>query len=197
MGLEGIRGLNEISSIGSGQNWVLEQAFGGNEEVYTTTGMLLDLLSMGYMQVGMDNIALDRNRSQKETNIKEKASWVNTEAAKKTGADRAVQYSSSWKEGSVKEAIKKFAPNATPVYTDKGKIIFRNDSTGIEVVYDKNGNYFRIIDTNLTGRRTALDLDGNKIPNNITTEKGTQRGMSQGEYNAASHFNNTDVDFNK
>lgn len=80
MGLEGVRGLNEISSIGSGQNWVLEQAFGGNEEAYTTTGMLLDLLSMGYMQVGMDNIALDRNRSQKETNLKEKASWVNTEA---------------------------------------------------------------------------------------------------------------------
>lgn len=118
------------------------------------------------------------------------------EAAKKTGADRAAQYSSSWKKGSVKEAIEKFAPDATPVHTDKGKIIFRNESTGIEVVYDKNGNYFRIVDTNLSGKRTALDFDGNKIPNNVTTEKGTQRGMSQGEYNAASHFNNTDVDLN-
>lgn len=31
---------------------------------------------------------------------------------------------------------------------------------GIEVVYDRNGNYYRIIDTNLSGRRTALDIDG-------------------------------------
>lgn len=115
--------------------------------------------------------------------------------AKKTGADRAAQYSGSWKDGSVKDAINKFAPDATPVYTDKGKIIYRNDSTGIEVVYDKNGNYFRIVDTNLTGKRTALDLDGNPIPNNVITEKGTQRGISQGEYNAASHFNNSDLDF--
>lgn len=58
MGLEGVRGLNEISSIGSGQNWLLEEVFEGNEEAYTTTSMLLDIFSMSYMQVGMDNIAL-------------------------------------------------------------------------------------------------------------------------------------------
>lgn len=117
------------------------------------------------------------------------------ETTKKTGADRAAQYSDTWSDESVNDTVSKFAPDATPVYTDKGKIIFRNDKTGVEVVYDINGDYFRIIDTNLTGKRTALDANGNIIPNNVITEKGTQRGITQGEYNAVSHFNNTDTDF--
>ena len=73
MGLESIWGLNEIISIGSGQNWILEQIFRGNEEAYTTTSMLLDLLSISYMQVGIDNIGLANNKEDSETNIKEKA----------------------------------------------------------------------------------------------------------------------------
>ena len=140
-----------------------------------------------------DNILEDSNDIEQRSEVVES---INP-SAKRTGAERAAQYSASWKDGSVIEAINKFAPNANPIYTDKGKIIFRNASTGIEVVYDKNGNYFRIVDTNLTGKRTALDLNGNRIPNNVITEKGTQRGMTQGEYNAATHFNNTDINFNK
>ena len=73
MGLESIRRLNKISSIRSGQNWILEQIFRGNEEAYTTTSMLLDLLSISYMQVGIDNIGLANNKEDSETNIKEKA----------------------------------------------------------------------------------------------------------------------------
>lgn len=116
---------------------------------------------------------------------------------RRTGADRAAQYSDSWQSGSVKDAINRFAPDATPTYTDSGKIFFRNETTGIEVVYDKNGNYYRIIDTNLSGRRTALDIDGNILPNNVQTERGTMRGMTQSEYNAITHFNNSDLDFDK
>ena len=110
----------------------------------------------------------------------------------KDGAYRASKYSKSWKKGSLKDAINKFAPDSIPEYTDKGKIIYRNSDTGIEIVYDKNGNYFRINDTNITGRRSYIDLEGNKIPNNVVTEKGTQRGITQGEYNELTHFNNTD-----
>ena len=33
---------------------------------------------------------------------------------------------------SVEDAINRFAPDATPTYTDSGKIIFRNETTGIE-----------------------------------------------------------------
>lgn len=64
-------------------------------------------------------------------------------------------------------------------------------------VYDRNGNYYRIIETSLSGRRTALDIDGNIVPNNVRTERGTMRGMKQSEYNAITHFNNTDLDFDK
>ena len=60
------------------------------------------------------------------------------------------------------------------------------------MVYDKSGNYFRINDTKVTGRRSYLDLNGNRIPNNVMTEMGTQRGMTQGEYNALTHFMNID-----
>ena len=112
--------------------------------------------------------------------------------AVKDGAYRANKYASSWKKGNLQEAIDKFAPESTPVFTDKGKAIYRNNDTGIEVVYDMNGNYFRISDTNLTGRRSYLDLEGNRIPNNIVTETGAQRGITQAEYNALTHFNNID-----
>ena len=123
--------------------------------------------------------------------------YDNSEGGRQTGADRAAQYSGSWQSGSVEDAINRFAPDATPTYTESGKIIFRNETTGIEVVYDRNGNYYRIIDTNLSGRRTALDIDGNIVPNNVQTERGTMRGMTQSEYNAITHFNNTDLDFDK
>ena len=52
-------------------------------------------------------------------------------------------------------------------------------------------------DTNLSGRRTALDIDGNIGPSNVQTELGTMRGMTQSEYNAITHFNNTDLNFDK
>lgn len=92
----------------------------------------------------------------------------------------------------MQEAVDKFAPDAKPVDTNTGKTIYRNNDTGIEVVYDKNGDYFRINDTNVTGKRSYLDLNGNKVPNNVMTETGTQRGMTQGEYNAVTHFKNID-----
>ena len=105
---------------------------------------------------------------------------------------RDSKYSDSWQKGSLQEAVDKFAPDAKPVDTNTGKTIYRNNDTGIEVVYDKNGDYFRINDTNVTGKRSYLDLNGNKVPNNVMTETGTQRGMTQGEYNAVTHFKNID-----
>ena len=52
----------------------------------------------------------------------------------KDGAYRANRYSSLWGKGSLQGAVDKFAPNSTPVFTDKGKVIYRNNDTGIEVV---------------------------------------------------------------
>ena len=87
IGTQGVRYLNEITSIGSGQNWLLDHMFSGNQENYTTAGICLDLLSMGYVQIASDNAGLvkdkDKDKDSKdsknnkgsknsETNVKQK-----------------------------------------------------------------------------------------------------------------------------
>lgn len=163
MGLEGIRGLNEISRIGSGQNWVLEQAFGGNEEAYTTTGMLFDLLSMGYMQVGMDNIALDRNRSQKETNIKEKASWVNTEADLSEGGSGTKN--PDWKGSGPEPGV--LGINENSVSNEAIKNYYPKDKS-IEFVFDAES------DTFVVGRsQKSGGSPHQRLANSINADQGT------------------------
>ncbi len=107
------------------------------------------------------------------------------------GHVRAAQFGSSWPRGSLSEAIKRFAPNSKGVFTSKGKVMYLNPRTGIQVVYDKAGNYFRIENTMLSGKRVHLDLDGNPFPNNKIVN-GKQMGMNQGEYNQISHYINID-----
>ena len=83
IGTQGVRYLNEITSIGSGQNWLLDHMFSGNQENYTTAGICLDLLSMGYVQIASDNAGLVKDKDSKdsknnkgsknsETNVKQK-----------------------------------------------------------------------------------------------------------------------------
>ena len=38
-----------------------------------------------------------------------------------------------------------------------------------------------------TGRHRYLDLEGN-VPNNFITERGTQQGRSNADYNRVTHF---------
>ena len=107
---------------------------------------------------------------------------------KSNGAQRAEKYGSSWPTASLDDAVKKFAGDSPVVtFTDSGKKLYTNPETGIQIVEDVNGGYFRIQDTNISGRRSYLDLDGN-IPNNKTLENGTQAGRSTAEYNAVTHF---------
>ena len=47
----------------------------------------------------------------------------------------------------------------------------------------------------MSGKRVYLDLNGNKLPNNVTNCDGTMSGMSKGEYNQLTHFTNIDADF--
>ncbi|MCE0829018.1 hypothetical protein LVQ78_23840 [Buttiauxella sp. A2-C2_NF] len=120
---------------------------------------------------------------------------VNREAqAAKGGTARAQKYSDNWPTGNLDAAIKKFA-GSDPVVTttDKGKRIYTNPQTGVQVVEDTSGSYFRIYDPNLSGKRVYMDLDGN-IPNNKILDNGKQSGRTQGEYNEATHFN---IDRNK
>lgn len=106
------------------------------------------------------------------------------------GATRAAKCSLEWGDASLNEAINRFAPNVEPVITSKGKIIYNNQETGISVVYDKNGNYFRIEDTTRPRGRNYLDINGNDMNNEIVNEK--TRGRSRADYQRVTHFNNSD-----
>ena len=106
------------------------------------------------------------------------------------GAIRAMQYSSQWENASLTEAINRFAPKAKPIETSKGKVIYSNNETGVSIVYDKNGNYFRIEDTTKPRGRNYLDINGNDMNNEIVN--GKQRGRNRADYQRVTHFNNTD-----
>ncbi|OPH35988.1 Possible hemagglutinin (DUF638) [Moraxella atlantae] len=104
------------------------------------------------------------------------------------GGHRANQYGHNWKRASLSDARKKFAgDNPEIIHTKSGKIIHKNRETGIEVVYDREGDYFTIIDPSISGKRNYLDLDG-KVPNNKTLPNGKQAGRSNAEYREATHF---------
>ncbi len=105
------------------------------------------------------------------------------------GAVRAAKFASEWGEASLNSTVQKFAPGVEGTVQGQ-KTIYNNSETGMQVVSDNAGGYFRIQDTNLPGKRTYTDLNGN-VPNNKVID-GRQMGRSQKEYNQATHFNNTD-----
>jgi hypothetical protein len=109
------------------------------------------------------------------------------------GAARAAQYSANWPKANLNGAIDKFAgPNPVITTTDKGKKIYKNPQNGVEVVEDTNGNYFRIYDPSLSGKRKYLNLEG-IVPSNKTLPNGKQTGRTQSEYNEVTHFNKEPV----
>ncbi len=104
------------------------------------------------------------------------------------GAHRANQYSHNWQKASLKDARKKFAgDNPKVTQTESGKIIHENRKTGVQVVYDREGDYFTVIDTSIKGKRKYLDLNGN-VPNNKTLPNGKKAGRSPSEYREVTHF---------
>jgi hypothetical protein len=105
--------------------------------------------------------------------------------AAKGGAAR----SENWGNSSLQSALNKFAPGVKGTISGQ-KTIYTNPETGIQVVFDNAGDYFRIQNTNLTGKRSYLDLNGN-VPNNKIIN-GKQLGRSQAEYNQVTHFSNSD-----
>ena len=106
------------------------------------------------------------------------------------GATRATQFANNWPEASLNDAINKFAPNAKPYYTDSYKLVYLNDDTGIAVVYDTKGDYFRVEDTSRPRGRNYLDMDGNDMNNQSIA--GKQSGRSKSDYQSVTHYKNTD-----
>ncbi|MDO5560510.1 MAG: hypothetical protein Q4F95_13100 [Oscillospiraceae bacterium] len=106
------------------------------------------------------------------------------------GAARAAEYSKNWRNASLNDVIKEYAPNSIPTTTASGKTIYTDSKTGIQIVHDTKGNYFRIEDTNKVGKRRYLGLDGKDMSNKV--QNGKQIGRSKAEYEWVTHFNNID-----
>ncbi|WP_143774436.1 RHS repeat domain-containing protein, partial [Niastella vici] len=105
------------------------------------------------------------------------------------GAYRASRFGAIWDGASLKDVINKFVPGATGS-SSYGKTIYTTAESNYSVIYDEGGNYFRIVQKNLSGKRVYTDLDGNVPSNKVVNGKTT--GRTQGEYNSATHFSNTD-----
>ena len=109
-------------------------------------------------------------------------------APKAGGAARAALYGDGWATASIDDAVAGFAgPNPVVTTTTTGKVIYAHPETGIQVIKDVSGGYFRIRDPSINGKRSYLDLNGN-VPNNKTLENGSQMGRTQSEYNQVTHF---------
>ena len=73
----------------------------------------------------------------------------------KGGAARAATYASGWEKASLNDAVTNFAGlNPVVTTTAKGKRIYTNTRTGIQVVEDTSGNYFRIYDPSIQGEKS-------------------------------------------
>jgi len=105
------------------------------------------------------------------------------------GTKRADAFASQWPTASLSDGLKIFVPNYAVTSTDQ-KLLYTDSKTGYEVIYDKEGDYFRIRDTKLPGRRVFVDFSG-QAPNN-KVENGKTTGRTQDEYNQITHFKNTD-----
>ena len=104
------------------------------------------------------------------------------------GAHRANQYSHNWQKANLKEARGKFAgDNPKVTHTRSGKIIHENRKSGVQVVYDREGDYFTVLDPSIKGKRKYLDLNGN-VPDNKTLPNGKKMGRSPSEYREVTHF---------
>ncbi len=112
------------------------------------------------------------------------------------GADRAARFGGNWQGVSARETITQVVGrNPVVTYTESGKTIYTNSTTGMQVVYDNAGRYFRVENTNATGSLRFTDQFGKPIPNNIPLiqpSKTTQTGVPSDVRNALTHFKDID-----
>ena len=153
-----------------------------------------EMMEEAYLNSSADVSYMDKYRKEQIESVDK----IESEAPKggsnpkvvRDGAARAAEYSKNWGNASLNDVIKEYAPNSISTTTASGKTIYTNSETGIQILYDTKGNYFRIEDTNKVGKRRYLGLDGKDMSNKV--ENGRQLGRSKAEYEAVTHFNNID-----
>jgi Phage minor capsid protein 2 len=141
-------------------------------------------------------LRINNNRTEvKEFNTKDHKEYLKKYdervKIKRDGATRAEEFSKYWGEASLKETVNKFTPEYEVIEKlNKGKVLYNSKTSNIQIVYDTNGNYFRIEDLTLKGKRRYLDINCNNVANKV--ENGKQKGRSKEEYEALTHFKNKD-----
>ncbi len=125
---------------------------------------------------------------KKDIDKSEKSDIIKT----RNGKDRANDFSANWSKASLNNTVEKFKLDKQSAINQKGKIIYSSDYTNITVVYDINGNYFRIQDKTIPmDKRSAyLDINGKSAQNIV--ENGKTRGRTKKEFQRDTHFLNTD-----
>lgn len=112
------------------------------------------------------------------------------------GAVRAEKFAAMQQKVSARETIKNIAGDDPVVtYTDSGKTLYTNPTTGKQVVYDNAGRYFRVEDTTMKGPLRYTDQFGKPIPNNVPLIKKTgtsQTGVPADVRKALTHFTDSD-----
>lgn len=105
------------------------------------------------------------------------------------GASRSQEYSQNWQPASLSLAVRRMAGENPHISISPNfqKTQFRNRDTGIEILFDLSGNYFRVRNPNINSGRQFSGLNGENM-NNKVLPNGKQMGRSKPEYNEATHF---------
>jgi RHS repeat-associated protein len=118
------------------------------------------------------------------------------EGGELAGLVRTLRFGSNWPSASLSEAIATVAGNNPNVASTLGKVIYENPETGLQVVHDLGGNYFRVRNPGLAGVSQYLDLTGGKIPANVPILRSSggyvYSGVPRDVRQALTHFLNSD-----
>jgi RHS repeat-associated protein len=96
-------------------------------------------------------------------------------------AQRAATWNANWGTADLQDCVDRFAgSNATSWVTGSGKLIYENASTGVQVVVDLGGKYFRIFKP-----KSFSSLDGDYL----TVWGNNLAGASNATKNMLTHFN--------
>lgn len=138
------------------------------------------------------NVHTKRWTDESNADIIDQRAGQNTKQfGKMDGADRAALFSKNWQKASLKETVEKFAPGASPRKSEDGKkIYYTSADKKISVIYDIDGNYFRIKDNTIPSKKNHLSINGENMMNFV--ENGITHGRSDYDYQMNTHFLNTD-----
>ncbi|MEJ8800270.1 VENN motif pre-toxin domain-containing protein, partial [Trinickia caryophylli] len=142
---------------------------------------------------GGSTVGVDAGNGANDWNDASKGNGTSSEPVYNSqGAARAATNSGNWSSGSLSATVQNIVgSNPDVTYTTSGKTIYTNPATGMSVVYDNAGNYYRV----QNGAGQYLDQSGNAVPNNVPLigpNRTTQTGVPSGVRNGLTHFNNTD-----